>query len=406
MAEGKFSDTLVLLISNANIVPEGELLQVVSDAKRMAVPVERALIMSGRASDASLQNVLRAREMIHNNQISAETAVKAIRLCTQNQGMTVDQAVRRLSSIHSRTSNIDTVTSQIGMLLMQAGIIDQDQLAQALRQSEQTKIPLGRILRLNRIISNILLAAVINAQILVRERKVTREQAIDALRLSSKKKCSIEQSLFELGCYKHPDETELKLSDLFSMSGLITESDRLECLELEIIKHKPLAQVLLEQGLVSPELLETAQHLQTCTASGEVRAFQAAEALKQVALKKVSVYQALAEVRTRAFSARDLRLGELLIETGLVQQSDLDKALAQQSGSNVKLGKLLLSVGLLTQARLFDVLRCQSLLRCGFISDVQALAMLRHVEKNRSNLEEAFNSLGWYAPSSMQWLWV
>ncbi|MGH9551064.1 MAG: hypothetical protein ACRD3W_16900, partial [Terriglobales bacterium] len=399
----KFSDTLTLLIANANLVPEAELQQAVTEAKRLEIPLERALIMSKRASEQQLQIVLKAQQLVVDGKISLETAVNAVRLCLQ-QNMSLDQAVRKLSEIHQRTVSVSSIGSQIGGLLLAAGVITQEQLGRNAQRSVDTKVPLGRLLRLNREISSQMLNSVINGQLLLRDKKVDREQLIEALKLSHKKKISVEQSLFELGVYSLPGESELRLVDLYSMAGLLAESDRLECLELEILKEKPLGQILLEQGLTSQEQLEAAIHLQVSSQGGLIKAYQAAEALKRVAIEKISVYQAIAEQRPH--SRGPLRLGDLVIEAGLTTKDAVEQAMQNSQGGNIKIGRLLLSAGLLNETRLFNALRCQSLVRCGFISDVQAIAALRRCDTYGATLDDTFNQLGWYAPSSMQWLWV
>jgi hypothetical protein len=198
----------------------------------------------------------------------------------------------------------------------------------------------------------------------------------------------------------------LKLSDLLSMASLITDSDRLECLELEVIQKKPLGQILTDQGLVTRDLLETAVHLQGTVATDEVRAYQAADALRRVAQEKISVYQALAELRVGA-ATPPIRLGDMLVACELATASQIETALKESYDTNIKIGKALLKIGIVTEKQLFSALRCQSLVKFGFISDDKAVAAMRHTLKNpAASLEDAFASEGIYAPTSMQWSWV
>ena len=131
-----------------------------------------------------------------------------------------------------------------------------------------------------------------------------------------------------------PGDNELKLSDLFSMATLISESDRLECLELEIMKNQPLGQILTAQGLVTQETLETAVHLQTTVATDEVRAYQAADALRRVAVERISVYQVLAELRALP-QTPPMRLGDMLVAASFATHDQIEQAITQSHGTNV-----------------------------------------------------------------------
>jgi len=406
MADKTLSETLILLIRDSRLVPEEVLAEAIGHAKKLDIPLERALMMDGKTPESSLKSALRAQRLIKEGTITVDHAVNAMRLAAQ-QGIDLEGALYALRNLHQRTQTVSTLGSEIGVLLLTSGTITQEQLGRAVLQSQETNIPIGRTLRLNREISTQMLNAILNGQLLLRDKKADKQQVIAGLKLAHKNKCSIEQALFEMGIYKQPGDNELKLTDLFAMSGLISDSDRLECLELELLKQKQTGQLLLEQGLVEQELLEAAVQLQGTIGTGSLKPFQAAEALKRVALEKINIYQAIGELQPPAgFATPAIRLGQLAIEANFATAAAIDQAVSQNQDKNLKIGRVLLTAGVLTKVRLVNALRCQSLSRFGIISNVQAIAALRNTDRNQTTLDEAFTNLGWYVPTSMQWSWV
>ena len=56
---------------------------------------------------------------------------------------------------------------------------------------------------------------------------------------------------------------------------------------------------------------------------------------------------------------QDRKLGQLLLQEGLVSESDLNRALAEQKASNKRLGEILLEMGLIDEITLLRVLARQ-----------------------------------------------
>ena len=154
----------------------------------------------------------------------------------------------------------------------------------------------GRILVLNRDVSSWMMTAALNALILVRDGKIDKDQAQKALSTVGHRRISIEQALFELGLYVEKEGKTIRLGELAALAGFLSDSDMLECLEIELVKEKQFGQILLEQGIVTHELLEAAIVLQDMVANDTLKAFQAGQALRQCRDAQVSVYQAVAEL--------------------------------------------------------------------------------------------------------------
>ena len=412
MADGnqkKFSDTLSILLTGTNTCDAGKIDEASKSARQMNVPLERALIMLGHASEHSLRSIIQAQEMIKDGKITLEMAVKALRFAKQNH-LDLDEAINVLNSIHKKTMVISSITNDLTKLLLDAGMINQEQLGRALTRSSESGMQMGRILVLNRDLSSWMMLSALNAQIHVRDGKISKDQAVQALTTVGRRRVSVEQALFELGLYREQPGQTVKIGELIQMAGFMGESDMLECLEIEIVKEKQFGQILLEQGHVTHPLLEAAVYLQDMVSNDTLKAYQAADALRQVRVREVSVYQAVAELQPPPqLTPPVLKMSDLLDQAGVATKSATAQITDVNEESSIRLGKKLLGAGLVTESMLYTALRCYSLLREGFVSNDQAVNILQYVQnaqKAATTIDEALVKLGLLVPSRMQWIWT
>ncbi len=181
-------------------------------AKTQSLPVGRVLIMSGYIIEPHLQAAVQAQSMLKDGLIDLETALGSLRVISRD-GLTIDQALSKMGWAQP----VNQVTNKLGELLIEAGLVSRAQLDAALIQGESTKLPLGRVLVTNGWLSEQLLSSALNAQILVRDRRVTREQAISSLRAALERQVPIEQTLAETGVSLHLANETVRLGELLVM---------------------------------------------------------------------------------------------------------------------------------------------------------------------------------------------
>src|SRR5581483_4820129 len=100
-----------------------------------------------------------------------------------------------------------------------------------------------------------------------------------------------------------------------------------------------------------------------------LRAYQAAEALRQVRARSVSVYQAVAELQPPPqMTPPILKFAELLERATVATAEQITAIADPDEESSIRVGKKLLAAGLVTEPMLYTALRCYSLLREGFVS--------------------------------------
>ncbi len=139
-----------------------------------------------------------------------------------------------------------------------------------------------------------------HAVLQMRQKVLDKDKAAQGLRYANQREITIEQSLFELGFFTIPKPETMRLCELVSMSALISQSDLVECLEIELFKHKQFGQVLLEQGLLSQTQLDSAVELQSAVADESIKPYQAAHSLRRVCFDAINLYQAMSESKQNA----------------------------------------------------------------------------------------------------------
>lgn len=400
-------DPLAVLISNANIVDAETLKVAVNDAKRLRVSLDKALVMSGHCSESKLAIVLRARDELALGTMTLNAAISTVRLATKDK-ISFDEARQRLRTLHRTTQKAVSLTNKLTALMLEAGIINQVQLGQSIQQATTAGMLIGRVLRINRIVSTSLLASCIAAHLMVKEQSQTSKDVVAGLKQAKEKNISVEQALFHLGVYKQPGSYTLRLADLLSMAELLREDDFLECWELAITKDKTFNQVILEQGLITQARLNTATELLNLVAAETLRPYEAVGVLKSVVHEGVSIYEGLAREQVKRHNKENeqqLRMGDLFSEAGLIAKDVCESTVRGAQGS-VRIGKILLSAGLTDEPTLLKALRLQSLWRYGYLSRDVAIAALKRTTDDRDPLERTFLKMKLYVPPSMQWSWI
>jgi hypothetical protein len=138
-----------------------------------------------------------------------------------------------------------------------------------------------------------------------------------------------------------------------------------------------------------------------------LRAYQAAEALRQVRNKEVSVYQAVAELQPPPqLTPAVLKIAELVNQAGIAGMDQIQKLGDPDEESSIRLGKKMLGAGLVNEAQLYATLRCYSLMREGFVSNDSAISVLQYTQKGAMSIDEALIKLGLLVPTRMQWIWT
>ncbi len=386
------------LLIKVGALKSSDLREAMQIAGESGLPIGRVLIMSGYVCEHELKSALQAQSMMKDGLLSEEMAIRALTAVTREK-QDLEVALKNLGWARKDS----TQTNKLGELLLAAHVVTAEQLDEALKNSFETGLPMGRILVLTGALSESLLAAVLNAQVMVRDGKITREQAVQGIKSAQQRRVSLEQCLIDHGFYRLPTRQHVKIGELFVLSGVLSESDLMNVLELGLVNEQPLGQVLVQSGFVSQNLLDSALRFQEMVDNGALTPLQAAEALGYVHTRGVSIAQAVAEVgQLKPLPHEMIRLGELLKLAGFVTQQDIEKAIDLSAKNSALIGKMLLVTGMIDEATLHAALRCQFLIREGFLKMEQAIMALHFANRGRVSFDDALEELGWSVPTRLR----
>jgi hypothetical protein len=202
------------------------------------------------------------------------------------------------------------------------------------------------------------------------------------------------------GAYRAPVHSKVKLGEIFVLAGILNEQDIMNALETGLLNNEPLGQVLVKSGQVTRNLLDLALKLQEMVDNGTLRPLDSAEVLRQINSKDISIAQAVAELGLlKTESHETIRLGELLKLGGFITENDLQESLKLALKNNALIGKMLLISGSIEEEMLHAALRCQFLLREGFLREEQAIVALHYCQKMNCSIDDAMEELGWTVPT-------
>jgi ribosome-associated protein YbcJ (S4-like RNA binding protein) len=337
--------------------------------------------------------------LIKDKLIDLELGKRALLLVSQEK-LSLDDALKKLGWTQSKRQS----TARLGELLLAADLITETQLNEALRTSRETGLPLGRILVLTQAISDEMLSSALTAQVLIRDGKLTKEHACQGLKSAKRRRVTIEVSLSDHGFYRPPNRQTVKLGELLVLTGLVSEGDLMNALELGLTREMPIGEVLVQSGFISKDILFTALKLQEMVANGTLNALQASETLRQISTRNISIAQAVGELGLLKPEQNEaIKLSDILKAAGVVTDDDIHRAIETSSRNSALLGKMLVVTGMIDEGMLNASLRCMFLVREGFLNMEQAIIALSHCQRHHASFDDALQELGWTINTRMNY---
>jgi hypothetical protein len=351
------------LLTSANIVRPEALAQALQTARLTGDRIGEILSRENHVSERDLDSAIQIHKMIREGGLPVGMGVQALRVAHARK-CPVRVALRTVGWEDSKSIRIN----DLAQLLLDAGCITKPQLEQASWNCAKNGLPLGRNLVLTGAISPSILSAALNALVLVRDGRTSTNAAGLALRASIVQHTSIEEAL---GLPAWVSAHHVRVGELLSLSGILSESDATTAVETGLLSQRPIGEVLLELRMVPAFVLDATLKLQKLVADGQLGKVQAAELLKQVINTGTDISQYLQEMSV----AKDRALG-LLTASGVVtvQQIDHSKDLFGQLVNDPV--RALMSAGYLTPEVFRKALRFVFMIDEGSLDEESAISHL------------------------------
>ncbi|HEY9718877.1 MAG TPA: tetratricopeptide repeat protein [Trichormus sp.] len=172
---------------------------------------------------------------------------------------------------------------------------------------------------------------------------------------------------------------EIRLGELLLQLGMLQRKELEEALQIVDQTGLGLGRVLVLSQHINEKILDAAIQCQSMLRSNRIDIPSAKIAIQGVATGKHRNFEealsAAGHQSTRDESSN--RLGDLLVEAGLVTKAQLQSAVAQTDETGLPFGRLLVLSGVLTEAAMTSALNAQSALLAGKVTKEQAINSLR-----------------------------
>lgn len=380
------------LLVRAGVVTPEALEDAVALSEKMHIPLERTLGMNGHLNADGVQAAITLQNMLDSQQISLDSAVKVLELVAF-QSMEFNTALRKLAPGVEKAQG--KLTSKLGEIMRQAGVVNPRHLDEGLRQSLNTGLPLGLVLIGMGAISNQNLHSTLLALRLIRDEVLDRESAIQALRVARLQEISLKQALEDQKI--RTIKLQFGVGELFVLAGFMTEGQLLSAQELELVEDRSIEQVLVECGYGTPLTIEATLRLLDMIKKGTLFEDQAASILKRI--RNVNTHAEMNEIFSNPgdYDVESLKtdLNDLLFMTGLVSDEDIEAAKPLAESNKVPLVQTLQQVGALDQAAVTAMKDCKEALDAGIISSEQAVIAVVYANENKTSFTDTLKKFGW-----------
>jgi hypothetical protein len=384
-----------LLTKSGLLTPE-QLAEALIRSKERGLPLGTILLTLGQLRQDQLRAAVEAQSLVNDGVVTSDLAVTALAKSSSERS-TLDEALRSLG-LSSRPAG---GTNRLGELLIDAGGLTEDQLADCLLTSRETGMPLGRVLIFKRIITDEVLVAALRAQRYVREGVIPREDAVDVLRKVNQRKISLDQSMAEGGFLRKPTKRSMPVGYLLVEAGYLAESSLMMCVEFSLSDNKTMVDTLVEQGFASRPMALAALTLQQLINNGTITKALACAALRIVDTKGVDANRALAEAGMQMMNeSRRKRLHELLVLCGCLNPRATQEIIGNLSSYDDLEDTL---IGIDVPPHVIPcAVRALFMMEAKFLGSEDCVMALHYCRRNQTSLDEALTIMGWKPPVSVK----
>ncbi len=276
---------------------------------------------------------------------------------------------------------------RLGEILLEAGIISPDVLNQGLVISKRATMPIGRVLIMSGHVSELDVECALSTQLSIRDGAIDVRMAKEMLRFSHVHQVGIDEA-YRLNGIGRGIGPLPRMGKLVMAAGIVDDVG-LKC----ALKHSkttgyPLGRALVSLRLIDESTLSTCINLQILIRDRHISFLQAVRALQSVYSFKVPMEAALKAIGFMYQAHVQPRLGEILVQAGLLAREDSLIVAELGTESDAAFGQLLLQYNLVQPMVLEAAIQMQHMLATPMLSKVRARRLLNLVRSLNVPLEK------------------
>ncbi len=282
----------------------------------------------------------------------------------------------------------------VGDLLVKSELVTLAQFADAMPVSLKTGLPVGRVLIASGFLDEEKFKQVLTVQSLIRDHLLSGEAGVEALKLIGRDGCSLTQALSNLGETCDYFDSTNRLGEILAEAGIVDEAVLEDTLSVSVTTGLPLARVLAMRGNIAEAVAYMALCSQCLIRDGKLDRETAIKAIKLVNENLEKLHSLGIKSRPGAISLRkanSLRLGELLLLSGMVDDKDIIAAVEEGLTDEQPLGKVLTRVGIISEVELGQALAIQEMINNRTLNPDDATYVLSSVKGSGMSLSKAIS---------------
>lgn len=319
----------------------------------------------------------------------AESASEEIALALEDMEPAPSSAVQSFAVPIGEGGHSDL---RLGQLLVELKIITSEILDEAVHMAVEMSMSVGRALIMSGFLTSAQLQWAVQLQALLRDNLITMTVAAQVADLMSCPGMTMQRAL---NCAGQPyalrmmETRATRFGDLLIDSDLIEETEFSEALVKAQALGLPIGRYLLISGYMTAPLLETVANAQRLIRDGKIERADAVVAIKQAARRQYELRKNSKTVDYGRVPLRTMRIGELLILSGIITETHLEYAIEFGLRCNVAIGQVLLDFEILSKETLENALTLQALVANGSMEPLDAAYTLIDVHHRGYSLDKA-----------------
>ena len=234
------------LLVAAELISREELHRLMPLARQTGLPIGRILVQSGVLTESLVRASVMAQSLLRDKLLHFQLAVTALKRASELD-ITYDAALKELGW-HEEYYEI---SNKLGKLLVDAHAVTPDQLAGANEVCFASGLPLGRVLVLRKVIPEVVAYAALSVQVLLREGKITRQEAVKVITESAGINTSVQDWLRQDRSASNGRGNAVRLGELLILAGIISELDLLSAVEASLNQKIMIGHVLVNNKPVN-----------------------------------------------------------------------------------------------------------------------------------------------------------
>ncbi len=380
------------ILIEAGLLDQVKLGECLAVAAKTSQPVGRIVSMLNYACEQDVESALIIQNLIATKKLQKERAIFALKEAAKRK-IAVIELLRIFGS--GAPSRMEEAEVDLGFLLTESHLVAHKTLEEAIKMAEESSLLLGKSLLLNHAITVSTAGKALQALALVRAGKLTKEQAVSALAEVRKSGCSLIDAIKKMRVALPGHEGHMLLGEMVARCGLATDMQILAAVEAALLQGKRLGETLIESGVISEQMLQSALEIQNLVAKSVIPADKALLLFNKLVRDKITLAElASATELFEDRSASDHEVLATICSCSIISNDDVIKAVREKADYRMGPVRALLATDRLPPALYRAAQDYIALLQEGRVNETDGKRALRLCSVEEMTFAAALASIG------------